>query len=446
MSIAPPILLDGPAALRALARAFAQFDQFDRFVGGLQAALERAPAFEQVRIRLNRDLAEGTERFRAAGLAVPLLGDTPLGALQVGSNGERRQFGAEDLHLLAGLADFLGAVLTQAQRLQDAARSRELLRLLLNQAPVGIAAYGCDRRPLVANESAIRWLGAAALPFDEIETGQEGFHLRSGGKLIYGEARRVNDVPGGAWVVVLQDLTPEQGRLLEGMEREVFRARAEGGHCAVALVESLDQRNGALRRLPAVRALLRQGEQAGPYDANRVGLVLADRGLALRTRLRKMREIFAGLPELRLGYAELERDGREPALLLQAALQRWGRYDELLRPCLLVQEGNPGVAATLVMVLGRQFKVVTSASAEQTREQLATERFEGFIAELEPRNGPGGAEMVRLAQSLQPGIRTFLTTIQPVGVEALAGTDAVVIEKPFDVARLTALVQARMAE
>jgi PAS domain-containing protein len=442
MSAAATVSLPGPAALRALARAFGQFDNFDRFVAALQGALERSTGFEHSLIALDAGVAEGASKFPPGTLSLPLLGDQGvLGALQVAAGGERRPFGAEDLHLLAGLADFLGAVLAQARRAQDAGRGRELLRLLLNQAPVGIAAFGLDRRPIVANESAARWLGGSALPFAEFEAGNEIFHLRAEGKLISGEARRITD-SGGAWVVVLHDLTSEQSRLLDGLHREVYRALAENQPCGVALIESIDLRNGALRRLPAVRAALRGTELAGPYDANRIGLVLAGGGLALRARLRELQPIFAGLPELRLGYAELGRDGRAPDALLGAALQRWGRCADVLRPAVLVQDENPAVADALALVLHRDFRVVKSPGAARTRELLAAENFEGFIAELEPRSGPTGTELAREARQLQPGIQSFLTAI---GSAPLAtATGATVIEKPFDVAALTTLLNERL--
>ncbi|MBX3736489.1 MAG: hypothetical protein KF715_07370 [Candidatus Didemnitutus sp.] len=443
MSAAATIPVNGPAALRALARAFGQFDNFDRFVAGLQAALDRSPTFEHSLIALDRGIAEGASRFPPSTLSLPLMGDGGShGALQVGVD-QRRPFAAEDLHLLAGLADFLGAALSQAQRAQDAARGRELLRLLLNQAPVGIAAYGLDRRPIVANESAARWLGSATLPFADFETGTENFHLRADGKLVYGEVRRAPDA-GGVWIIVLQDLTPDQSRLMDGLQREVFRALANHQRCGIALVESADPQNGALRRLPAVRAALQSPEIAGPYDAHRIGLVLAGGGLALRARLRQVRGAFAGVPDLRLSYSELGRDGRTPDALLASALQRSGSYDELLRPAVLVQDDNPAVADTLAMVLGRDFHVVKSPNADRTRALLVDETFEGLVAELEPRAGPSGTELAREARLLQPGIQSFLTTIGEAAIPP-ATTDATVIEKPFNVAALTALVREKLA-
>ncbi|MBA4137451.1 MAG: hypothetical protein C0518_09070 [Opitutus sp.] len=440
--LAPTVPLNGPIALRALARAFGQFDNFDRFVGGLQAALDSSTTFKHSIIAVNREMAESVGRFPAGALSFPLLGDSgSVGALQTSALEGRRQFAAEDLHLLAGLADFLGAVLTQAQRLQDAGRGRELLRLLLNQAPVGIAAYGADRRPIVANELAVRWLGAVPLPFEEIETGGDSFYLRSEGKLVYGEARRVAEVPGGAWIFVLHDLTPEQGRLMDGMQRELYRARAEKSACSLVLLEVADARHSALRRLPALRATLQPGEIAGPYDAHRVGLIVSASGLALRRRLRNLRPILDDLAGVRLGYSELGRDGRTPEALLHAALQRYGGLPQMLRPALLIHDENPGVAATLAMVLGREFRVVQSGSLERTRDLLDGEPFEGIIAEWEPGIDRAGHEsIVRLARGLQPGIRIFYTSVQP-AAQVPAEEEAVVIEKPFEVSALVAAVR-----
>jgi PAS domain-containing protein len=437
------VTLSGPHALHALARAFQQFENFDRFVAALEGALPRAAGWAEARIVLDRSLVAEAERFSPGLLSLPLSdGPAAAGLLRVGGGGERRLFGAEDLHLLAGLADFLGAVLTQARRVQDATRGRELLRLLLNQVPVGVAAYGFDRRPIVANEVALRWLGGNPLPFEEIEAGAESFYLRAEGKLVYGEVRRVDDLPSGAWMFVLHDLTPEQARLLEGLQREIFRALAEQRPCGVALLEVADRRHGALRRLPALRAALEPGELAGPYDATRVAVVLGAGGLELRARLRRLRAVVQDLPGVRLGLAELGRDGRTPEALLHAALQRHGEIDGALRPALLIHGENPAVAETLQMVLGRDYQVCASQELEQTRRWLSTRSFEGLVIELDAgRDGVESEPVVRLARELQPGIRTLYTTVQP-ATEIEVEPGAFVIEKPFDVASLSARVRA----
>lgn len=441
------VTLNGPAALRALAAAFSHVDDFGRFVGALQTALSQAHFFERTQIQLDQTLADVEAHFSPGVVSLPLSrAGAHHGTLQISPGGEHRQFGAEDLHLMAGLADFLSAVLAQALRAQDAARTRELFRLLLNQAPVGIAAYTTAGRLLIANDHATRWLGDTPPPFAELAAGDGGFHLRTSGKLIYGEARRTTaGDPAGDWLVVLHDLTGDQVRLLDQMKRETYRALADDREFGFALIESATVNQGVLRRLAGIRTALHEGELAGPYDAQRVGLVLSASGLGLRARLRKLRTVLAGLDGLRLGLAELGRHGRAPDALLQAALQNCGGYDDLLKRSVLVHDTNPAVTATLAMVLGREFRVVKSDSSERTRELLAEQPFEGIFTDLDARSGPGGIEMARLARALQPGIRPFLTTIQTAPHDGIPA-DAIVVEKPFEVASLTALVRSKLPD
>lgn len=451
MPEAPPFLeMTGPAALRALARAFGHFHEFDRFVSGLQAALDQTDHFERLTIQLDRALVDGAAHFSPGVLTLPLAGGAARhGTLQATPGGQRRQFGAEDLHLLAGLADFLSATLTQSLRLKTAEQNRELLRFLLNQAPVGIAAYTADRRLIVANDLVGRWLGDQAALLTESLTGSGGFHLRAEGKLIYGEARAMPTEVGG-WLVVLQDLTPEQARWHELVQRETYRALAEGRRLGLALVTGTQLSGGVLSRLPALRAALLPTEAIGPYDAYRLGLLFpATDGLLLRARLRKLRGLFADTAGLRVGYAELGRDGRTPETLLAAALERHGAYDDAVRPALLVHDDNAAVADTLAMVLGRNFRVVPSTALERTRALLAAEPFEGFVTEVELRNGASGLELARYAREQHPGIRPFFTTVQQPPYELPAGmaeTEAIMLGKPFDVTELTSKVRARLAE
>ncbi len=433
--------LNGPAALRALAAAFAHVEDFDGFVGALQRALDRSAPFERTQIRLDRAMLDAETHFSAGAMSLPLAaGGRGLGTLQV-VPATRRSFGAEDLHLMAGLADFLSAALGLALRAEDAGRAQALLRLLLNQAPAGIAAFGVDRRPIVANDLAVRWLGATQPPFAEIEAGATTFHLRVEGRLICGEARRLPEEYGGAWVLVLHDLAPEQGRLLEGLAREVYRGLAEGSSRSLVLLEAPGVRHGALSGLGAVRSALVEGELAGPYDANRVALVLPRAGLALRSRLRELRAVLGGAGELRAGRAELGRDGRDPEAMLKAALQRVDNLDTWLRPALLLHGGHPAAVEAMARVLAREYRVARSESPERARTLLERECFEGVLTDADDR--APREEVVRFARSVQPGIRVFVATVRGADEVAVEAEDAV-IEKPFDVVAFATLVRSRL--
>ena len=446
-----PVTVPGPRALRLLARAFAQFRDFDRFVAGLQAALDQTGALARLSIRVDRALADPSTQLSPGTLALPLVvPEGRLGTLQAAPGSAQQQFGPDDLHLLAGLADFLSVALGHALRVQENEQARELLRFLLNQAPVGLAAYTAERRLIVANDLAHRWLADGVPPFAELADGNGGFHVRSGGRLVYGEARRDPAAAGGAWLVVLHDLTPDQGRLLELVRRETYRALAQQGKFCFALVEGAGLRQGVLRRLPELRAALTLGETCGPYDANRAGLVFSGAsGLALRVRLRKLRHVFEGVPGLRVGYAELGRHGHTPEELLRAAVERVGSYDDTVRAAVLVHDENPAVSETLAMLLGRDFHVVRSSEPARTRELLGRELFEGFLTELESRTGPDGAELMGYARARLPGIRPFFMTARNASPDWQRETgkeDAVVFEKPFDASLVTQTMRERLAD
>ncbi|MFI5335475.1 MAG: hypothetical protein ACHQ5A_01735, partial [Opitutales bacterium] len=417
------------------------------FVQGLQAALDRSPLFASATITLDRSLTDGGAHFSPGVLTLPLAGEeTRFGTLQVAPAGEHRQFDAEDLHLMAGLADFLGVALTQALRVQDAGRSRELLRFLLNQAPIGLAAYTPERRLLVANDQAAQWLGAAGPPFLEIEAGPGNFHLRTGGKLIYGEARRA---PDGMWVIALHDLTPAQVRLMEALQREVYRGRVDHHPVTLLLVESPTGRDGVMRRLPALRSVLAAGELAGPYDATRIGIVLTGAGsVAGRRRLRTWQELFEGIAGLRAASAELGRDGDSPEALLEAALRRPAAYGETARPALLVHEGDPGVADAMSLVLRRDYRLVRCTDPVAAREQLRREEFDLLITELDPRGEAAGLPFAAEARGLQPALRTLFTSVHAPPYELpseLAVEGVPVVRKPFRPDELVQAVRHRLA-
>jgi len=429
----PKVQLAGPAALRALARAFENFGDFDRFVAGLTTALAQSAPFEHTAILLDSAVVEGKPAFLPGVMSVPLAGGmTRHGLLQAAPRQENRQFGAEDLHLLAGLADFLSAVLDQALRMQDAQHSQELLRFLLNQAPIGLAAYTPERRLLVANDLGRDWLGEAGPPFLEIESGQENFHLRAAGKLIYGEARRA---PDGVWVIALHDLTPGQVRLIEALQRETFRGLVEERPVSFALVESPQVREGVLRQLPALRHVLTGNELVGPYDANRIGIVLSGVGGSVaRQRLREWQGLLGDVGTLRVGLSELRRDGTSSETMLAAALRRSGPFGESVRPTVLVHDNDLGVASSISLILGREYRVLKSTELNATREILRREELDVFVTDLDLRGEVSGTDLVQEVRRLQPSIRPLFTSVHdaPHDLPAeLAAGGAVVLAKPF---------------
>jgi len=448
----------GPAALRALAGAFAHLQDFDAFVHGLQAALGKADWLGHLTLELPAEAGDAERTFAPGVMTLPVQGSAGAhGLLRVGGRPGPRVFGAEDLHLLSSLADFLAAALDCSREWREVERHRELLSFLLNQAPVGILAFDRLRRVTAGNDLARRWLGGGNDPWGTLqavlppETGSgeavaAQFHLRVEGRLVYGELRSPpGRDPAEVCVVVLADLSPDQARLLDALGREVYRCQWRQLALGLVILESPQVAGGVLQRLPELRAALPAGVAAGPYDANRVGLVFPECGHhAILANLRKLRPLVGDA--VRAGLAELGRGATEPEPLLQAALGGLRPLAELLRPALLLHDDNPAVNDTLAYVLGGDFELVKSTSVEHTRQLLRSRSFDGLITEVDLRES-SGLELARLAGDLQPGIRTFFTAISELAVDAVrAGRpdEAVVFRKPFDARALGSTVRAQL--
>jgi CheY-like chemotaxis protein len=456
--LSAPRVMNGPAALRALAAAFAHLQDFDGFVGGLQAALNQAEWFGRMTLELD-DRPGGETQFVIGEMTLPVQGALGShGVLRAAGRDLPRFFGAEDLYLLSGLADFLAVVLDRAREWQEVAHHRQLLGFLLNQAPVGILAFDEQHRVAAGNDLARLGGGGdlwgalqAALPEGVRVNGQVPqacFHLRIEGRLVFGELRTTAGPAGagGVCVVVMTDLTPEQARLLDALRRETYRCQWRRLRLGFALLESPQILGGLLQQLPELRARLPATVTAGPYDANRVGLVFPEGGRnTVMAQLRRLKPLLADTP-VRAGVAELGREGGEPEALLQAALAGLRPFGEAMRPALLLHDDNPAVNDMLAYVLGRDFDLVKSTSVEHTRQLLRTRSFDALITEVELR-GASGLELARLAQELQPGIQPFFTTISELpageaGAPELA--DAVVFQKPFDVRSLALTVREKL--
>jgi ActR/RegA family two-component response regulator/PAS domain-containing protein len=457
-----PRVLPGPAALHALAAAFAHLQDFGGFVAGLQAALDQAEWFGRVTLEVGSGPGVAPSQFAIGDMILPLQG--PAGAhglMRVGGRGEEpRSFGPEDLHLLAGLADFLAAVLDRAHEWREGERRRQLFGLLLNQAPVGILAFDEHHRVLAGNDLARRWLGGSADPWAAVQAalpeelraaapaGRTCFHLRVDGRLVFGEVRTTPAGPGtgGVGVVVLTDLSPEQARLLDALRRETYRCQWRRLPLCFGLLDSPRIAGGLLQHLPVFRAGLPPTVAVGPYDANRVGLVFAERSRGAAAALLRRLGPLPGDAAVRAGFAELGREGGEPEKLLEAALGGLRPFSDAVRPALLLHDDDPAVNDALAYVLGRDFEVVKSTSVERTHELLRTRSFDALVTEVELR-AASGLDLMRRAAELQPGIRPFFTTVSELPAAAAGDprlAAAIVFQKPFDARALARTLREQL--
>ncbi len=445
--------LSGPAALRALAKAFAHIADFRPFVEMLEVSLGKAAFFDRAEILLTDGDAPPPEGFASGQFTLPITGEETLhGVLKVASPG--RVFGPEDLHLMASLAGVLAAVLDHAKRHGDAQRNLEVLGFLLNLAPVGMVALDAAGRVLAANDIARRWLDAetpaalaerlapAALGADWRTT--PSFHLQAGGRLLYAEARAHGVEPNSpqAYGLVFADLGAEQARLTDSLQRELYRCRWLGKPLAFVLVEAMNVAGGVLQSLPALREALRAGESAGPQDAFHLGIILPE--LDASAVLVRLRELKSRWPDKAVRLGVVSAGDADAAGMIAAAKEALSPQEDVLRRTLLLHDDYPAVNDMIEMVLGRRFHIVKSTRIAETHELLRTRPFDGIFTEVELRNGESGIELARFAKQLQPGIRPYFTTVTH--TERLPGLDPeladhVVLRKPFDITLLSEAVR-----
>ncbi len=452
------VVLPGPAALRELARAFEHIADFRRFAEMLEGVLGKAGFFEETQIQLF-DEAPPTGVFAAGQLTLPLPGREDMhGVLRVVGGTPERPFGPEDLHLLSALGAVIAAAMDHALRHGDIHRNLEIMSFVLNLAPVGLLAVDGQGKVILANDLALRWLGAETIDMVAARLAPEvlgvdwhaqpKFHLRTGGKLIYGEARTAGAPPaegGQTRALVLTDLTAEQVRLMDGLQRELYRCRWLGRKLAFVLVESTQAGGALLQCLPELRALLGPGELVGPYDASRIGLVLPESDRA--QVLARLRSWVEKMPAAGLRASVVVSTEASGERVLGQALDGMQPVERLLRRVLLLHDDYAAVNDMLAMVLGRDYDIVKSSRLDESMALLRTRSFDALVTEVELRAGGSGVELALLAKQLQPSIRPFFTTVahsERLVTNEPSLADHVVIRKPFDVRQLEATVRTAL--
>jgi PAS domain-containing protein len=459
INFARSVLLPGPAALRELARAFGHITDFRRFTEMLEQALGKAGFFEEAQIQLFEE-APPAGVFAAGQLTLPLAGRGELhGVLRVSGGTNERSFGPEDIHLLSALGAVISAAMDHALRHGELRSNLEIMSFVANLAPVGLLATDGEGRVLLANDLALRWLGAETIEAVAARLAPETlgvdwgvatrFHLRVDGKLIYGEARTAvaaGEHAAQARTLVLTDLTAEQVRLMDGLQREIYRCRWLGQKLSFVLVESAGDGCALLQSLPDLRALLSPGELAGPYDATRIGLVLPESDRA--QVLARLRAWVEKMPGVGLRAALVVSTEASAERVIGQALEAMQPVATLLRRVLLLHDDYPAVNDMLAMVLGRDYDIVKSSKLEDSMALLRSRSFDALVTEVELRAGGSGVDLALLAKQLQPSILPFFTTVTHAGkmlTEDPLLADHVVIRKPFDVRQLERTVRESLS-
>lgn len=443
--------------LHDFARAVRHIHDLKTFLDIFQVGLENSGVCARVQIGTHEPDVTG-HRPQAFGIGRLSLGvgddAAPAAIAQLAPPAHKKNFDAEDLHLLSGLSEILGAAVALAQRVNRDERMLAALKALLNFAPVGICAFDAEGRVQTVNTLARAWLAlaegddvATAMPADltaEQRRAGGSFHLRVAGRLLFCESRRAPDSDVG--LLVLTDLTPEQGQLLDTLGREVYRAHHLRRPLHFVLLERPAPIGALLAHLPEIRATLGTAAIAGPYDATRAGIVFPDAGWS--TVVLWLRRIAAKLDaaQVRVGYASLRSFHETPEALVSATLNQGTTLAALVRPRLLVHDEYRGVGDSLRLMLRGQCDVSGSTNAAEAQRLLAEQHFDAVLADLDT---PGGEDLVAKARAGNERLRAFYLSGSLPGHSTCRVAnpgDGPVFSKPFDVGTVRERILASLSD
>lgn len=411
-------------AFRRLADAFGRISDFSEFVDYVESALNHAGVFEkaQIDLRIGDPGPRAPVEFSPSQLTVPLMhSGRTTGVMRVAGKRGLRPFNAEDLHLMSSLSAFIASLVGHAIHHGDLVKSLEVLRRLLDAAPVGIVGLDGAGNVIVANRRAREWLckgddanleevGTALGELAAVLAPVGRRHLRINGKLLVAEAGAL--LPGDdgpvARSVVIHDLTHEQARLMDAFKRELYRCQLEQRRLTFMLLESSSDPDELFRRVPDLAANLGPDDAIGPYDGRRIGAVLSGSGEREAIELLRLVRPILEIKDARVGIAAMGTRMREPEPMLQAALSAMAPVADVIRPRVLVHDDYPAVADMLEMILKSRYSVVKSSSMPATLNHLDASPFDALVTELDLKEAPG-LELARRALEKQPGLQTIFT-------------------------------------
>lgn len=453
------VVLKAPIALRKLAGALGEIDSLRSFTNCLESTLSATGWLRDAEIQW-KGANETADDFASSRFALPLGGERGIhGVLRTGVMSSGDTVGAADLHLMSALGAVIASAMDHAVRHGEMRRQLEMLAFMLDQAPVGLLAFD-DRGAAVGNRLARRWLGGeeeGAVALVERLTPEvlgvdwreeESFHFRSQGCLLAGEVRTfegAGDDGRVAHCLILTDLSAEQGRTLETLQRELYRAKWLKSRIDFVMLEMQAPFGAMPQRLDLIRDTLQREEFAGPYDAARIAVIMP--GMHPGEARKRILKWVSLLPsEVKVAHVDATSDQAEE--VIGQALGSMRPLDESTRSSLLLFDEYPAVNDMVDMVLGSSYRVVKCAHAEEAVNQLHSGIFDGFVTNWEGTEGRSAAEWALYAKKYQPSIKPFFTTITE--HDQLPTTDPLlaqhwVIRKPFDVTELEQVVREGLA-
>lgn len=441
------------AGLRDLAKAVDHIHDLKTFLQLLQIGLVKTGVCAEADFALQTP-GERTDAFKPGHLTAPIMaGSAVLAVAPFAPRRDKHHFDAEDIQILSSLSELVSASVDLSCRLSSDRKALAALKAVLSLAPVGICAIDQNGRVEAINTLARGWLAlaegdnvASALPPDtsveELRTGTS-FHLRISGRLLFCEARPQQDSHFAA--LVMTDLTPEQGRLLDALGREVYRGNHLRRPLQFLLLESTQPIGALVGLISTLRAKLGRSAIIGPYDAARIAAIFPDLTWpAVLKQLRELADVLMPM-DVCIGRSELIGFDETPEVVITRALANSARLADLTRPRVLVHDGYGAVGESLKLVLGGTCEVLGSTDPLEARRLVDEQHFDAIVAESHPNTF--GLELVAAAKARNANVRSFLlSSLVPESNcgQTHAWSDVPVFSKPFNVEQVRDTVLASL--
>ena len=405
------------------------------------------------------------EQFGSGSLVFPLHGQGAVrGAVEVVTSDARRSYGPEELRLVSSLTSFCASLVEHALKHAEKERNIAILRYLFDQLPVPVVACEESGRILILNARGASCLkvskGGAGFLATEIHSrmlaacakngaSDFGFFVALPGQLMKATVSRCPEVgtPERVYCMTIMDLTTEQERLRQGLFREAFRCRWLNKPLTRITLRNTDDPMVLIELLPCLREKLGSDDRVGPWKPDALGLAFPETGKW--QALQDLREWLCAHrgSEMTIGVVTMDPEAERPEAIAENEGEESFRLTELLRPSILLHDGNPEVNDALEFALRSEYLVVKSHRLETTLGYLAERAFDGFFTERWLRDGTSGVELARRGLETNPNIQIFLTGDFSGGTcMDLKGfmRPPVALPKPFRVDELLSLARERL--
>jgi hypothetical protein len=438
--------------LRGFASKLNLFGEFDNFLSALEIVVAEDEVFQGelclAKGKEGSKLPEFSEIEEDETYLSISSQDCDLGYLRINGRRDEESFNPGDLYLLGSIAEFVSALVQQAQNFRKKDQAEKILQYLINQLPLGVVCFASEGQLIVENKTARRLLGDDGSAIIEKELaggaafkkGRVQLHFEIGGKLIYSEGRALEVEEGvSIHAYVLYDLSTYREKLLMDLEREAYRSELRGIPVTVALLESRSLAGGVYRRMKhAAQTLQVEPSKIQPLDAYTSACIFEGKRLqSVRYLLKQELASYKGdeLSVAIVGY-EGGAGGDAPAQeLIERARSELRPFQEALLPELIVMDAYPAVIESLDLMISELCRLRAETCPDAIESLIRSGQFDGLFFDLDSYSPNVLSRLKAVAEESGGGFKFYYCTYKKPSMVAesfsLTRKDTV-LQKPFD--------------